>query len=120
MKINLTLEVSKFNKDKIVARTFKTRDGTEVTVKEYKVEVVELKQPKFVASGKRADGSEWIKKKTHFVAEEQTKEERAAKKATVYVGEGFTFEDAVGDEPQEDAAVDVGADENINPDDIPF
>lgn len=90
MKINLTLNLSKIDKTKIIDRTYKDKDDNEVTNKEYKVEVIELKQPKFVT-----EGDTWKMLKTHFVVEAQTKEEKAEKKPANYVGEGFTFESKV-------------------------
>ena len=87
-KINVTLDVSKISKDKIVSRTFKNRDGEEVTVKEYKVELIELKAPKFVK-----EGEGWKMIKTHFVVEAQTKEERANKVDQNFIGDGFVFEE---------------------------
>lgn len=88
MKLNITLDLSKINKDKITARTFTSKDGVEVTVKEYKIEAIPLKEPKLIKEG---DG--WNLIKTHFVVEAQTKEERTAQKKSVFVGEGLQFVD---------------------------
>ncbi len=85
-KINITLNLSKINKDKIVDRTYKDEQGNDVTEKTYKIEVIPLKAPKFITQG-----DTWIMNKTHFVVEAQTKEERNSNGATNYVGEGFEF-----------------------------
>lgn len=109
MKINITLDVSKFNKDKIVDSKFTKQDGTEVTSKNYKVELIALKEEKTIK-----EGDTWIMKKTHFVVEAQTKEERERKDPANYVGEGFQFFDKTS------ASHDAGVDEDIPVDEIPF
>lgn len=86
-KINVTIDLTKIDKSKIVTRTYKNKSGEDVTVKEYTMDVVPLKSPELVKIG---DG--WNLMKTHFVAEGQTKEERLAKKKTVYIGKGVQFE----------------------------
>lgn len=107
--IQITINVSKINKAKIVERKYMNRDNQEVVVKEYKTELVALKDPKVITSG-----AGWTLKKTHFLAEAQTKEEKANKTKSVFVGEGFTFFNT--DEPSQD----TGASEDINTEDIPF
>jgi hypothetical protein len=87
MKISVTVDLNKINKDKIAERTFKLKDGTEYTAKEYKFDVVKLKADQFVTEGA------WGKMiKTHFVAEAQSKEEATAKKPSNFIGSGFRFE----------------------------
>lgn len=112
-KISLTLDVTKFNKAKISERKYVNKRNEEVTTKEYKVDVIPSKEVKVIAQG-----NDWVMKKTHFVVEAQTKEERAAKAPTVYVGEGFTFEKKEQEVTQNDT-IDY-PEEDINPDDIPF
>lgn len=86
-KVSITLDLSKIDKTRILPRSYKTKDGEEQTAKEYKVELIELKEPKQIAQG------DWGKMiKTHFVVQTQTKEEREAKAPSVYIGEGFKFE----------------------------
>lgn len=107
----VTLDVSKFTRNKIRDVEFKTAAGETVKRKEYEIEVVPLKPEnvKVIASGPG-----WVKKKTHFACEAQTKEERLGKIPTIYVGEGFTFD-------KEDAKpVDIGIESEPNIDDIPF
>ena len=86
-KISVTLDVSKIDKSRIQERTYTNKEGQEVTVKEYKMDVVPLKESRFIK-----EGPGWKMLKTHFLAQAQTKEEREAKADTVYVGEGMTFE----------------------------
>lgn len=114
-KLNITLDVSKFNKAKIVEKKFKNKEGVEVTKKEYKVEAIPLKAKKFVAKGKG-----WDMFKTHFIVEAQTKEEKANKVDSVFVGDGFEFEKATEEKSdfQQDSVEYGDADININ--DIPF
>lgn len=116
-KISITLDVSKFDKSHIVEKKFKTKDGTEVTKKEYQIEVIELKAPKFVAEGKN-----YKMYKTHFVVQAQTKEEREKKVESVFVGDAFSFERP--EIKQEKSSFDHDAieygDEDINVNDIPF
>lgn len=83
-KIIVTLDVNKL-KGLAKDRTFNTRDGQPVTVKELKFELVEVKEPKITYS---ADKYDLVK--THFAAVPQTKEQRAANEPTVYIGEGIT------------------------------
>lgn len=85
-KLSLELDVSKINKDKIIERTYKTKDGKEVVQKIYKMELIELKAPKFLAQG-----DTWTKTKTHFIVESKTKEEREAKVEDNFVGDGVVF-----------------------------
>lgn len=86
-KISITLNVTKIDKSKIFERTYKNKDGEEITEKLYKFDLIETKEPKFVA-----EGDTWTMFKTHFGAEAQTKDERADKKPANYVAEGFVFE----------------------------
>lgn len=113
--IQITIDVSKINKAKIGERKYTNRENKEVVVKEYKTELVEMKEPKVITSG-----ADWVLKKTHFLVEAQTKEEKASKAKSVYIGEGFTFfkgSFATGEGSQNH---DTGASEDINPNDIPF
>lgn len=96
-KILITLDLSKVSKNKVVPREYVNKDNVTVKTKDYKIEVVELKEPKLLKEG---DG--WRLFKTHFVAEEQTREERDAKAPTVYVGSGVTFEGKSKSEEEDD------------------
>ncbi len=92
-KILITLDLSKINKSKITPRTFTNKDGQEITAKDYKMEVIPLKESKVVKQG---DG--WNLVKTHFIVEGQTKEERDNKKESVFIGDGLQFVDTTSQE----------------------
>lgn len=114
-KINITLNLSKIDKSKIFERTYKNKDGEDITEKLYKFELIKNREDKFIA-----EGDTWIMKKTHFGAETQTKEEKAEKKKTNYVAEGFMFENK---EPviQVEPLIDPSDGRDITPtEDIPF
>lgn len=117
-KVSITLNVSKFNKDKITERTYTNNEGDEVRFKEYKVDLIPLKQPKVIKTGEG-----WVIKKTHFVVEAQTKEERNNKEPDNFVGEGFVFEKTEPVQSTRSSSVPDSVDypdEDINVDDIPF
>ena len=86
-KISISLNLSKIDKDKIVERTYKNKQGEEVKEKLYKFDLVESSNQTVVATG-----DTWVLKKTHFGVEQQTKEEKAQKVKPNYVAEGLIFE----------------------------
>lgn len=88
-KINLSIDVSKIDKNKIIEKKYKDKNGQEVVQKIYKMVVVPLKEKKFLAQSDK-----WLVYKTHFVAEHQTAEDRAKDLPTNYIGEGLDFEPA--------------------------
>lgn len=110
-KINGTIDLSKIDKSRIVKRTYTTKDGTEMTAMDYKFEVVPLKQESFIK-----EGQGWKMFKTHFLAQAQTKEEREAKKDTVFIGDGIRFD--FDDSPKEDTA--TPPDDKLDDTSIPF
>lgn len=118
-KISITLDVSKIDKSKIVDKVYKDKEGNEIVQKIYKFDAVPVKEEKFVA-----EGDTWIMKKTHFMAEAQTKEEREAKKPTNYIGEGFRFdnkEPVVQVEEKPEPIIDPSDGRDLTPtEDIPF
>lgn len=83
-KIQVTLDATKL-RNLVSKREYQNKEGQQVQVQEVKFELVPLKEPKTVFTGKgfKLD-------KTHFACAIQTKEERDAKAETVYIGEGFT------------------------------
>jgi hypothetical protein len=99
MKLNITLDVSKINKDKIVTRTYLNKDGVEVTEKNYKMEAVPLNEKKMVT-----EGDTWIMYKTHFIVEGQSKEEKQQKVKGTYIGSGFQFEEKGGTNTEQENA----------------
>lgn len=109
-KVNITLDVSKISKSKIFDRTYTNKEGQTITVKDYKMELVPLKESKVVT-----EGDTWVMKKTHFVVEGQSKEEKANKVKSKYIGEGFIFESKEKSESNE-----VEQSDDIDSEDIPF
>jgi len=86
-KIPFTIDLTKIDKSRIVERKYTDKEGVERVAKEYKGELVPLKEPKFITEGS------WGRMfKTHFIVQAQTKEERAAKAPSVFLGDGFKFE----------------------------
>jgi|TARA_R110000822_G_scaffold4176_3_gene17963 hypothetical protein len=82
VKINL-----KYAKELIVKQKFKGRDGKDGEVDNIECQLIELKPE----SKKLIYDHELFQNiKTHFAVKPQTKEDRAAKAETVYVGEGIT------------------------------
>ncbi len=108
-KITITIDLNKIKKERIQTRTY-TKDGVEVTVREYKMEVVPLKTRKIIKQGDK-----WQLLKSHFVCDSQTKDEREARANTSFLGEGVMFsstdtQTAKKEYPSED----------IKPEEIPF
>jgi len=103
----ITIDLNKIDKTRIQERTY-PKEGVEVTVKEYKMEVVPLNLQKTIK-----EGGSWYLRKTHFVCDSQTKEERAEKKDTNYLGEGIMFED-------KKKSQDIVQEESIKAEDVPF
>lgn len=110
-KISITLNVSKIDKSKIFERTYKDKEGNDITEKLYKFDLIKGKEAKFVT-----EGDTWKMIKTHFGAETQTKEERDAKKKPNYVAEGFIFEN----KPERIIDARTGRDLTPDADDIGF
>ena len=82
VKINL-----KYAKELLVKETYKNKEGKDVEVQRLRFELVEMKPE----SKKLIYDHELFQNiKTHFAVKPQTKEDRAAKAETVYVGEGIT------------------------------
>lgn len=84
-KINIQLDLSKVDRSRITENRWFNSQGHEIIEKNYNIDVVPLKEPKPTKNPNVF--------KTHFVCEAQTKEERAAKKETKYMGSGFQFVD---------------------------
>jgi len=89
-RISITVDLGKIDRTRIVERKYTNKEGQEVTVKEYKMDVVLMKPEnhKTVSSGQ-----DWAMVKKYFVANSATKEERAAKVNTAILGEGIVFVD---------------------------
>lgn len=112
-RITITLDVTKISKNKIIPRTYKLKDGTEVTSKDLKLDIVPLKEEKLIKTGEK-DGTGWQLWKTHFVAEQQSKEEKEGNIKSKIIGEGTVFRkvEAEKSEPEESDEIDA--------DSIPF
>lgn len=87
-KVSITIDLTKIDKNRIQNRTFTNKEGVEVTVKEYKLDVVPLREKKIIK-----EGDTWRMVKSHFVCDTATKEERANKTKTNFLGDGIQFED---------------------------
>lgn len=83
-KIEVVLDAAKL-RGLVYEREYTNKNNEVVKVQEVKFELVEVKDPKTIVSGTWGE-----KKKTHFAAAIQTKEEKAAKTETNYIGDGFT------------------------------
>lgn len=125
--ITITLDLGKIDKTRITTRTYTNKEGVEVTVKEYKIDVAEV-QDQYKKMIK--DGGTWQIWKTHVVRDSQTKEERAAKTKAKVLGDGITFIDpnerkaqfareAVEAIKKQEPTIQYPTEE-INPNDIPF
>ncbi len=113
-KISLTINVSKIDKSKIVKRNYKNKEGQEVTITEMKLDVIPLKEARVV---KVTD--DYTIFKTHFVAEQQTKEEKENKVKSNIIGDGIIFEKKFV-ETKENKILENYQNEEIDLSDIPF
>lgn len=112
-KITVTLDAAKL-RGLLFTETYTDKSGNEVSVQKVRFELVELKEPKTVYSGKkhRLD-------KTHFASVIQTKEQREAKAETVYIGEGVTTI-LIDDEPNTVSTSPASTSDNGGDDQLPF
>jgi hypothetical protein len=86
-KIKLAIDVTKLDKTQIKERTYKNKDGQEVTAKDLNLELVALKEKKFIKQG-----DNWVMFKTHFIAHPSTKRDDGTYENGAIVGDGITFE----------------------------
>ena len=110
-KISIKIDVAKIDKTKITERKYVNKEGKEVIIKELSLDIVPLKERKVIK-----EGDTWSMVKTHFVAEPQSKEERANGQPSVILGDGIVFQDKKT-APKEDISYPA---DDINPEDIPF
>lgn len=114
-KLILKVDLTKLDKSKIKERKYTDKNGVEQVAKEYTMELIELKAPKFVTQGK-----DWEMVKTHFIVDPQSKEEREAKKPSNFLGDGIVFNKKTDFSDIADD-ISVGVDgEVINKAEIPF
>lgn len=107
-KLKLQIDVTKIDKTQIKERTYINKGGVEVTVKDLNLEVIPLKERKFIKETEK--GSLY---KTHFVAHQSTKNDDGTYENGAIIGDGITFEPKGESIPPQ-------AREEINPDDVPF
>ena len=81
------LSVGEVAKQLLEKRTYKNKDGEEITVKELVFELIPLK-PESQKTIYQHEKFDLVK--THFAVKRQTKEEREAKTKAMYVGEGIS------------------------------
>lgn len=105
MKLTLTIDINKLDKERINLRTYTNKAGEEVTVKEYKIDVVPLKETKLIKEGTSQKGDKWRLVESHFACDSQTKEEREQKKQTNFIGKAVQFEDVETDTVNEDDSI---------------
>lgn len=86
-KISVTLDATKLRK-LVSKRSYTNNQGEEVQLQEVKFDLVEMKEE----SQKEVYNAEkYTLVKTHFAVAQQTKEERAAKAESFFIGEGISI-----------------------------
>lgn len=86
-KIKIVLDVTKIDKTQIKERTYTNKSGGEVTVKDLNLEVIPLKEKKFIKETEKGNLY-----KTHFVAHQSTKNDDGTYENGAIIGDGITFE----------------------------
>jgi hypothetical protein len=86
-KLTATIRVSGIDKTKFVERSYKDKEGNQVSVKEFKLDLVPLKERKAIVSGEG-----WVMFKVGFVTMSPTKEEKQAKTKLPIIGDVIEFE----------------------------
>jgi hypothetical protein len=88
-KTTIKIDLTKLDKSRITERKY-TKDGVEVTVKEYAIDIIPLREKEVVTSG-----DTWELVKNSFLTDSPTKEERQSKKKMAILGNGTMFRDKV-------------------------
>jgi hypothetical protein len=106
--MKITIDLSKINKSKIVERKYTNKEGQEIVAKEYSLDLVPLKAPKFIKEG-NTNGKAWTMTKTHFLAETVSKDEKAQGVKGNIVGDGidFTYKTDFSDIDVQDTSNDI-------------
>lgn len=86
-KIQISIDVDKMEKSRIITRTYKNKEGVEVKQRLMKFDVIDLKEPKVVASG-----SGWKLIKTCFITNTPSDDEKKAKTKMTIIGDGVKFD----------------------------
>ena len=91
-KISITIDLGKLDKSRVVERKYTDRKTGEIkTVKELKLDIVPVREPKAVWQGQDS-----VMIKTHFVAHQRNEQEKMNNANSPIVGEGITFEPRQG------------------------
>lgn len=85
-KSQITIDLTKLDKTKIIDREYTAKDGTVIKQKLYKLDAVPLKQIKFIK-----EGDTWVLNKVGFLAEPQTPEQRENKVSVIILGDITEF-----------------------------
>lgn len=84
--INITVDVTKLDKTKFEDREYTNKAGETVKEKNVKLDVIPLREYRIIKTG---DG--WEMRKTHFVKQSPSKEEKANKVELPIIGSGIQF-----------------------------
>lgn len=95
-KTQITLDASKL-RNLITEREYKNKEGKTVKVQEVKFDLIEMDKDKHKVV---YENDTMAIVKTSFAVQQQTKEERAAKAPSNYIGEGSVIEFKTVSEPQ--------------------
>jgi len=87
-KIMGTIDLTKIDKERIRVVEKTNDEGETVVQKMYDFDIVELKPEKQTVI---TSGDTWELKKTHFITDSPTKEERAARTKMNFIGGGKSF-----------------------------
>jgi hypothetical protein len=85
-KISITIDVSQVTKEKIIPRAFTNKEGHEIVAKDYRLDIIPLREEKIVKSG-----ADWEMVKVAFVAEAPNDKEKADKTKTKIIGSAIEF-----------------------------
>jgi hypothetical protein len=85
-KISITIDVSQVTKEKIIPRAFTNKEGHEVVAKDYKLDIIPLREEKVLW-----EGEDTIMVKCGFVAEAPNEEEKRAQTKTKIIGSAIEF-----------------------------
>ena len=114
-KIMITIDLNKIDEKRINTRTYTNKAGEEITVREYRMEIIPLKEKKLIKTG-----DTWKLDKTHFVCDKQTKEERKEKKETNFLGEGMQFSRLEDIDLSQDKEEEIQTEEDVFVEELPF
>lgn len=111
-KLSLTLNLNNIDKTLIKTRAYTDKNNQEVTIKEYKVDLVITDESTIL---KETDT--YTLKKVGFICDPLTKAERDAGKKTNYIGEALQF---VNKEDNNQELKEASYEDIVDPSDLPF